>query len=252
MVSCQDVNRLMTPYLDAEVERRDREAIEGHFCGCPPCARRAAAEGSARRIVMVKASILSSRAPDALRQRCAAVAARHAPVRAGWAVFGWRVVGLATASLLVVGLAATLLYGVVTHSSTLLVAELTIDHLKCFAFFEPRDVQGDPGAVANRLQADYGWRLAIPASLPQERLTLLGARRCFSTDGRVAHVLYRHGDRPVSLFMMPNTTREAARVAFGGHVARIWSHDQTTYVLLGSESDPDLQPVATYFQASLF
>ena len=242
----------MTPYLDAEVGIRDREAIEGHLGGCPQCARRAAAEGGARRVVMVKASILSPRAPDALRLRCAALTARRVPVRARWAVFGWRVVGLATASLVVVGLAATLVYGVVTHSPTLLVAELTIDHLKCFAFLESRGGQADPGAVANRLQADYGWRLAIPASLPREHLTLLGARRCFSTDGRVAHVLYRHGGRPVSLFMMPKTTREAARIAFGVHVARIWSRDQTTYVLLGSESEPDLQPIASYFQASLF
>ena len=43
----------------------------------------------------------------------------------------------------------------------------------------------------------------IPAGLPRERLTLIGARRCLSTDGQVAHVLYRHAGRPVSLFMMP-------------------------------------------------
>jgi anti-sigma factor RsiW len=165
---------------------------------------------------------------------------------------GWRVVGLATSSLIVVGLAATMAHGIVTHSPTLLVAELTLDHLKCFALFEPRATQVDPSAVASGLQADYGWQLDVPGSLPREHLTLLGARRCFSTDGQVAHVMYRHDGRPVSLFMMPRTSREAARVAVAGHVARIWSRASTTYVLLGSESEPELQAVATYFQSARF
>jgi anti-sigma factor RsiW len=251
MASCQDVDRLLTPYLDAEVEAADRQAIERHLRVCPPCGARAAVEGTARRVVMVKAATLSARAPDALRQRCAALAQtrRQQP---WWSVPGWRVVGLGTASLVVAALAVTITYGIVTNSPTLLVAELTLDHLKCFALFEPRVTHADSASVASQLQADYGWQLAIPASLPSERLMLLGARRCFSTDGKVAHVLYRHGGRPVSLFMMPRTSREAARVAMAGHVARIWSRDATTYVLLGSESEPEMEPLATYFQSARF
>jgi anti-sigma factor RsiW len=251
IVSCQDVDRLMTSYLDAEVEDGDRQAVERHLGVCPPCARRAASEEAARRVVMARAATLSPRAPNALRQKCAALAARRRQ-QPWWTAVGWRFSGLATASLAVVGLAATITYGVITHSPTLLVAELTLDHLKCFALFEPRVTVADPATVARQLQADYGWQLAIPASLPRERLTLIGARRCFSTDGKVAHVLYRHGGRPVSLFMMPRTSREEARVAMAGHVARIWSRGATTYVLLGSESEPAMQPVATYFQAARF
>jgi anti-sigma factor RsiW len=143
-------------------------------------------------------------------------------------------------------------HGIVTHSPTLLVAELTLDHLKSFALFEPRATQADPSAVASGLQANYGWQFDVPGSLPREHLTLLGARRCFSTDGQVAHVMYRHDGRPVSLFMMPRASRAAARVAVPGHVARIWSRAATTYVLLGSESEPELQAVATYFQSGRF
>ena len=131
-------------------------------------------------------------------------------------------------------------------------AELTLDHVKCFALFEPRDAQPDPAALAGRLQADYGWRFTIPAGLPRERLTLIGARRCLSTDGQVAHVLYRHAGRPVSLFMMPGGSRDDARAAIAGHVARIWSRDSTTYVLVGSESEPEIQQVAAYFQSARF
>jgi anti-sigma factor RsiW len=251
MAGCQDVGRLLTPYLDEELGVADRLTIEGHLRTCNPCATRAAAEGAARRVMMIRASTLSVKAPEALRRRCEALAPRPTALPR-WRAVSWRALGLASASLVVVALATTIAYGVVTHSPTLLVTELTLDHLKCFALFEPAVAQADPAAVASQLQADYGWRLTVPASSPRDRLTLLGARRCFSTDGRVAHLMYRHDGRPVSLFMMPGKARGASSLAVAGHAARIWSQNDTTYVLVGSESQPDLQPVAAYFQSARF
>ena len=247
MGSCQDVGRVITPYLDGEAGAADREAVDAHLRVCQPCARRAEAEGTARRVVMVKAASLAVTAPDALRQRCAALAPK--PQR-GWILRGWHAVSLATASLVVLGLAGTLLYAVVTHSPTVMAAELILDHVKCFALFEPRVPAADAAAVASQLEAEYGWRLDVPASSPTDRLTLIGARRCLSTDGRVAHVLYRHNGRPVSLFMMPGASRPEARIALAGHVARVWTRGDTTYVMIGSESEPDLRPVAAYFQSA--
>jgi mycothiol system anti-sigma-R factor len=249
MGNCQDVGRLITPYLDEEVGAADRQAVEAHLQACQPCARRAAAEKTVRRVVMVKAASLSATAPDALRERCAALATKPKGQRR-WVLLGWRAVSLATASLVVLGLAGTLLYGVVTHSPTVLAAELALDHVKCFALFEPRVAAADAAAVAKQLEADYGWRLDVPASSPADRLTLIGARRCLSTDGRVAHVLYRHNGTPVSLFIMPGTSRPETRVSVAGHVARVWTRGDTTYVMVGSESEPDLRPVAAYFQSA--
>jgi anti-sigma factor RsiW len=249
MGSCQDVGRLITPYLDAEAGAADRQAVDAHLRVCQPCARRAAAEETARRVVMVMAASLSVTAPGALRERCAALAPKPGRQRR-WVLLGWRAVSLATASLVVLGLAGTLLYAVVTHSPTVLAAELALDHVKCFALFEPRVAAADAAAVAKQLEADYGWRLDVPASSPADRLTLVGARRCLSTDGRVAHVLYRHNGRPVSLFMMPGTSRPETRISVAGHVARVWTRDDTTYVMVGSESEPDLRPVAAYFQSA--
>ena len=251
MAGCQDVSRLLTPYLDEEVGAADRQAVEGHLRTCQPCATRAAAEGAVRRVMIVRASTLSAKAPEALRRRCEALAPRPRALR-WWSAVSWRVLGLASASLVVVALATTIAYGIVTHSQTLLVTELALDHLKCFALFEPRVAQADPAAVASQLEADYGWRLTVPASSPRDRLTLLGARRCYSTDGQVAHLMYRHNGRPVSLFMMPGPARDATSLAVAGYAARIWSRNDTTYVLVGSESQPNLQPVAAYFQSARF
>jgi anti-sigma factor (TIGR02949 family) len=251
MANCRDVCDLLTPYLDSEIEAADRAAVEGHLRACPPCARRAAAEGAARKVVMVRAASLAVAAPESLRRRCDAMAPKRLAAPR-WAVSGWRVRSLSAVSLAVVVIAAGVAYGVAVHSPTLLAAELAMDHVKCFALFEPRVGEADPAAVATQLQADYGWRLAIPAGLPREHLRLLGARRCVSTDGQVAHVLYRHGAHALSLFMMPGTAREPARVALAGHVARIWSSGATTLILVGSETDAEIQPVAAYFQSARF
>ncbi len=249
MGSCEEVGRLLTPYLDGEAGAEGRQAVDAHLRGCQPCARRAAAERTVRRVVMVKAASLSVTAPDALRERCAALAPKPKRQRR-WVLLGWRAASLATASLVVLSLAGTLLYAVVTHSPTVLAAELALDHLKCFALFEPRVAEADAAAVSKQLEADYGWRLEVPASSPADRLTLIGARRCLSTDGRVAHVLYRHNGRPVSLFMVPGISRPETRVSVAGQVARVWTRGDTTYVMVGSESEPDLRPVAAYFQSA--
>jgi anti-sigma factor RsiW len=250
MASCDDIDRLLTPYLDDEAAAEDRRAVDAHLRQCPWCARRARAEGVARTVLRVRARAAAPRAPAALRLRCEAVAGRSRPGAVGGAWGQWRALGLAVAAMVVVGLAGLLVSGAVARSPGLLVAELTLDHLKCFALFEPRGGPADPEAVSAQLRLRYGWHLAIPGSLARERLTLLGARRCLSTDGAVAHVLYRHGGRALSLFVMPATARPAARVALAGYVARIWSSGPSTFVLLGDEPDGAMRAVAAYFGAA--
>jgi anti-sigma factor RsiW len=252
MVNCQDLDRLLTAYLDDEVGGDERLGIEEHLAGCVACRRRAKAEGTASRVLRVRAASLATPAPAGLRERCAAMASR--PSRGGarwWAVSGWRRTSLASATIAAALFAVVLTYGIASHSPTLLAAELSLDHLKCFALFEPRAEHPDPRAVAGQLERDHGWRLKVPDGLPAEQLTLLGARRCLSTDGQVAHVLYRHAGRPVSLFMLPRTVRPEARVPMAGRVVTIWAHGDTTYVLLGDESEADLQVVADHFKKSM-
>lgn len=249
MASCEDLDRLLTPYLDEEATVEDRQAVSAHLGTCPGCARRAAAEAAARRVVMARSHALSPRAPSALRGRCEALARRR---RSPLVAADWRRLGLVAAGLVVILLGGVLALGVATHSTSLLVAELALDHVKCFALFEPRAVSADPGEVASQLKAEYGWSFSIPGSRSDQRLVLLGARRCYSTDGRLAHVLYRHGGRALSLFMIPSESRADARVAMGSRAARVWSQGTTTYVLLGDETEGEMEPVAAYFQSARF
>jgi anti-sigma factor RsiW len=150
-------------------------------------------------------------------------------------------------------LTAVIGYGVLAHSRTLLVAGLTLDHLKCFAFHGVHQVPADVRSVEATLEREYGWRVTVPAGLAAESLTLVGARRCLSSDGTTAHFLYRHGDRAVSLYVLPEGGRRpAAATSFAGYPARIWSRGGRTYVVVASENDAGMRPVAAYFQAAAY
>jgi anti-sigma factor (TIGR02949 family) len=250
MLSCEDVGRRLTAYLDAEAAGQERALIREHLAACVSCGGRADAEATARRVLGVRAAHLSAKAPERLRARCAALAAR--PQRSGWWSWGragWARTGLASATVVAIVFAAALGYGIFSHSPTLLAAELRLDHLKCFAFFEPHTAAADPQVVAAHLEQDYGWRVRVPGSLPEERLKLLGARRCVSTDGLVAHVLYRHAGRALSLFVMPRTTtRPETHVELAGRVVSMWTHGDRTFAVLADEGESDLAPIAEYMK----
>ncbi len=245
MASCHDIDPLLTPYLDEEAGGEERRDVEAHLQRCPACAERARAEGVARAVLRARAGAVSVVGPALLRRRCEMAAASSRPPQVERTERRrWLAPGLAAAAVVVLAVA---LRGFVASSPGLLVAELALDHLKCFALFEPHGGPADPQTVAAELTLRYGWRLAIPGSLARERLTLLGARRCFSSDGSVAHVLYRHGGRALSLFVVPATARPPSQVTLAGYAARIWSDRHATYVLLGRESEPEMRTVAAYF-----
>jgi anti-sigma factor RsiW len=246
-VNCDELEPLLTPFVDDEASPGDRERVTRHLGQCPPCAGRAAAERSARKVLQVRSAVLRTPAPPALRARCEALASRS-PRRAAWRA-AWRGLGLSAAAAVVLIL-AVVGYGAVSHSPAMFVASLTIDHLKCFAFLEGRSGPADARGLSQTLEREYGWHVTVPAGLAGERLTLVGARRCLSSDGTIAHVMYRHAGRPVSLFVLPAGARAAARTSFAGYPAEIWSRGEKTYVLVASESDAVVRPVAEYFRAA--
>lgn len=246
-MNCQEVEPLLTPYIDDEASAADRERVAAHLAGCRACAARAAKEHAARRLIQVRSRTLSAPAPPALRARCAALATRRHS-QSPW--LSWRGIGLAAATSMVL-LTAVVGVGALTHSPAILLAGLTLDHLKCFAT-ESHNTPTDVPAVEASLERNYGWQVKVPAGVAAERLTLVGARRCLSTDGTTAHVMYLHDGHAVSLYVLPEgVSHQAAATSFAGHPSRIWSGGHRTYVLVGSENDSTMQPVAEYFRSAV-
>jgi anti-sigma factor RsiW len=240
MPSCREFDALVTPYIDGEATTAERAVVEAHLAACPPCRHRAAAETAARQTL--RARLCRPCAPDQLRARCLAAAALEKGsglLSRTWLSF--RTLTVAAAAFLLIG--GVLVYGLTRLSPTVLAAQLTLDHLKCFAVDRPNTAV-DASTTEAAFERDHGWPVHLPR-VSISGLQLVGIRQCFCAQGgATAHAMYRFDGRPVSLYILPDVNRTTASADVFGHDAVIWSRGGNTYVLLGKESEPDMQRLA--------
>ena len=243
-LSCEQVRSLLAPWVDGDIGAADRAGMDAHLGVCPPCANRAAGERAARDVLQrTRTSLLADKAPEAL---CARVRA-HARAARPPALRTWRRLPLAIAATLVLAFSGLTLHVATGRSTTLLAAQLAADHVKCH-FTEPDRGAVNATEVQHRLAELYGFHARVPESSPDERLRLIGARRCLTGEGTNAHILYRLDDRPVSLYVVPNDARTDATVDVLGRQAVLWSRDNDTYVLVADKGTANLGHVARYMR----
>ncbi|MDE3155943.1 MAG: zf-HC2 domain-containing protein [Acidobacteriota bacterium] len=248
MISCGDLDELATPYLDGEAMPVARQAVDEHLAVCPPCRDRLAAEGTARTIVHERRPALCAvTAPPGLRARCAGAAARSAPRPGLRRLF----VPMSAAATLLLVVGGLIVYAANSRSATVLAAQLTLDHMKCFAL-QPSDAPPvDTASIDRAFDARFGWNVDVPQGGGAAPIQLVGARRCFYADGAVAHLLYRHDGHDVSLFLLPHTARPEGLVHVMGHETMIWPERDWTCVLVGQEPPAEMQRIAAYVRDSL-
>jgi anti-sigma factor RsiW len=241
-MTCRDIEPLITAYVDGESASADKLLVTSHLDACAPCRLHAERQAAARTVLRARASHLNAPpAPAALRARCRPAMA-PAPRRA---MLPWALAASVIA-------AAVVLVTLTTKSTTVLAAQLTVDHLKCFEF--PGSPDSDFQTLETNLTRRLGWSVMVPPGSLAAGLTLLTARRCLYADGKVAHLMYRHHNRPVSLFVLPASRHHAVpleEVKVMGHEAVVWSANQKSYVLIGREPRVELEQLAAYVQKTI-
>jgi anti-sigma factor RsiW len=255
MSKCSQIDPLVTPYVDGELPPGDREAVERHAAACPPCRGRLLAERAVRRVLTdARGSMCGEHASGALRARCAKLAAPlegqpHAGAmsRPSWRA---RLAPLSLAATLVLIVAAAFLYQLTATSSNVMAAELTADHMKCFAMNAVLGTHQTADVVESSMASGFDWRMQLPAA-ERQGLELVGSRPCLYGEGRVAHIMFRHNGTPVSLFMLPKSARSDELVRVFGHEAAIWSVGDRTFVLISSETKAEVERLAAFIQTSV-
>src|SRR5687768_2810348 len=244
MPSCRDIDPLFAPYIDGEADAEQRAIVDAHLLACPKCRHQTALQSAVRETVRTK--LCRPCAPEALRTRCRAAA------RAGMGPFGTTrstllSLSMAAALLFVVG--GVLLYALTGLSPTVLAAQLTVDHVTCFAVHDS-DAPVDVRASEERYAREYGGEIHLPR-VAVAGLQLVAMRRCFCGEGVAAHAMYRLDGRPVSLYVIPGARRDRASTDVFGHDAVIWSKHDATYVLLSREPRETLEALAREMEAAL-
>ncbi len=237
MPSCREIDPLFAAYVDGEASADERAAVDAHLKACRKCRHQTALQALMRETVREK--LCRPSAPDALRERCRAAANTRFPIAS---------FSIAAALFLVLG--GVLLYSLTRLSPTVLAAQLTLDHVKCFAF-DSSTASVDARVSEEQYARDYGQQVQLPRAAVAG-LDLVGLRRCFCGEGGAAHAMYRLNGRPVSLYVIPDASRDRAAADVFGHDAVIWSRQNVTYVLVGKESRAALEGLAAAMDSTVY
>jgi anti-sigma factor RsiW len=253
MPKCSEIDALVTPYVDGQLAGEQHRLVEQHLRVCPPCYKRAEAERAVSELITTRKPELSKRcAPDALHLACAKLAAGEFSSDAKPVDWSTRFVPLAVAATLVLVVGGGSVYKLTDSSPQVMAAELAADHVKCFSVLNSvlgthhtaEDVEGE-------MRTRFGWDMHLPREASAAGLELVGSRPCIYGEGKIAHIMYRHNGEPLSLFMLPGSTRASQVVEALGHEAAIWCDRNRTYVLVSREPRPEVARMATFVQASL-
>jgi anti-sigma factor (TIGR02949 family) len=251
--TCRELEEQFAPYVDGEAPPAARRAIESHLAACPPCLERAGDERSARDVVAEHRGELRAPAPPALRARCLALSASAKPI--GQAGAGRsrlastllrRWAPLSLAATLVLAVAGVFVFGLNDRVQAL-AASLAVDHVKCFKV--EGSAHSDALVAARDWERDHGWPIVVPQSEPGQQLTLVDVRRCFTTDGRSAHMMYTWRGAPLSLYVLPEDIGRDRVVDKMGHQAIIWCANRRTYAVVAGGHSQDLSQVIAYMKA---
>ena len=253
MSECRDLEPLLAPYVDGEAEGRDSATVEAHMQKCPPCRERLAGERAAREVLQARRESLRPCASEHLRRRCAAQSQRRTPRPPARSFTRRTWVPLSLAATLLLAVSGVFLFGL-NNRVEALAAQLALDHMKCFQFAPGHAGAVDAHAVADEWTTSHGWALQVPSSAPGQRLELLGVRRCLSTEGLTAHLMYRWRGQPLSVFVLnhasPRTNEVEQVVDRMGQEAIIWSAGNRTYAVVARARPSELEQIVRYVRTN--
>jgi anti-sigma factor RsiW len=262
MADCRDLESLFAPYVDGEAAPRDCAALDAHLRNCPVCRDRVAAERVVHEAVAARRGTLRECASAELRRRCEAHCQRSknregARVRSGGlsgfsGAFSRKTwVPLSMVATLVLTIAGVFLYGL-SGSVEALGTQLAADHVKCFEFASMPTIVPDAKRLGREWADSRGWSITVPESAAVEQLELLDLRRCISSEGQTAHVMYKWRGRPFSVYVLnsehPRVGAVPRLVERLGQEAMIWSKGGRTYAVVTRGTKAEIEHVAQYVQ----
>ena len=247
LFTCRDVEEHLAPFVDG-AERPDvSRAIQTHLGRCAPCRELAEHERAGRDLLAGCRMELRARAPEGLRERCRCqlpVASSQSTGSSSELLVGSRKLGVGRWRPWLLPLAASVLLTVAVVFALGLndrvqafASGLAMDHLKCFMVGDSEHPI-EATAAEQAWQHDRGWQLQVAPTDDREQLELVCVRRCLSTGGITAHVMYRWHGQPLSVFVVPRAVADSRIMDPMGHKTAIWSIDGRTYAVM-ADGHPD-------------
>jgi len=246
--TCNDIAPLLAAMAEAHQGFTPDPRAERHLAECGACQRSLRVQADMHSLLHARAGSLRGSAPDVLRGRLDAQLATRRPVARRWAPLRMPV-----AATVLLALTGVLTYGLTGTSSTVLAAQLTLDHLKCARLVSP-GAAVNPGQAVKEWAQHYDWTPRVPSPSPARKASLVGVRRCLYGHGHLAHLLYEIHGHTVSVFVMPRSEYPAdaapARHDFLGQHAEVWADGDQSFAVVGDVDPQTLSSLAAEFRAA--
>ena len=269
---CGDLDERLSPYVDGEDSPAAHRAVDAHLAKCPPCRAEATAETAGRDLVHEHRDALTQRASDTLRARCARLSTPNVQLptpnqlpipkfqdgtpntsetdlRPPSSVFRSRLrrwAPLSLAATLVLAVAGVFVFGL-NNRVEALAASLSVDHVRCFKI-NGTDTHADADVSERAWQQSQGWPVVIPQTEAAQQLQLVNVRRCLTTDGRAAHLMYTWRGEPLSVYVLQGDAGRDGIVKKVGSQAVVWCSNQRTYAVVTSDTSRDLTSIVDYMK----
>jgi anti-sigma factor RsiW len=265
--SCRDLEPLLTPYVDGEATADQCAAVEAHLTACRTCRDCADALGHVRQLVHDCREQLLDHAPSDLREKCARLARTVGAAQDGARTDGpfmstgvasappvsqppfWQrwAAPLSVAATLVLAVIGIFVYSLIGPRGTAFASQLAADHVRCTRIYGAQ-TPADPVVQAAAWQRARGWTVTLPASSRPDGMEFVLLRRCINADGSVAHALYRHQGRVVSLFIAQKGGQRPEVLEIMGQQTCLWNQGEYSYAVVADESPEEMARLVAWFR----
>lgn len=248
-MKCRDVQLLLHPYSDGELDLVRHVEIEKHLAGCSECSDQVKHLQSLR--AAVSSASLYHRAPAALRAR---VQLATASVTRGRKRSSMQFAALAAGVLFLIGASATvamLLSRTGTSADDRLAERIVAGHVRSLQVDHLTDVaSSDRHTVKPWFRGKLDFSPQVPDLTP-EGYSLSGGRLDYLTDRPVAALAYYRRLHAINLFMWPATDDDEKSVrglARQGFHIRYWQRAGMTYWAISDLNEQEFDEFVRLFQ----
>lgn len=249
-MTCAETLRLLSAYLDHELDAAGSLAMASHLDGCPACRRELQALTDLSGLVRGGGGYY--RAPPALRRRLQArLAAETAPAKRpfprGWSDAAGRPLAAVLAlALLAFGAARLVL---VPQPSERLVQDIIAGHVRSLQVDHLTDIaSSDRHAVKPWFAGKLNYSPQV-ADFDRDGFPLVGGRLDYVRGRPVTALVYRRRQHIINVFVWPSQLDEVgADGAFDGFHLYSFQHAGMTYWLVSDLNEEELKLLAALLQ----
>ena len=241
-MTCEQVQELIHPYIDSELDFLKNMEIEGHLGECDGCRSEHQQHSNVRALVQGGAQYF--RAPEILRKRIEKQVKLAPRLRS----LSWRWLATAAAVILTLsGVWMMLLTRSQSQTENLLAQEIVSSHVRSMMLNHLVDV---PSSDQHTVKPWFNGKLDFAPDVEDfagQGFPLVGGRLDYVNNRTVAALVYQRRKHSINLFIWPSpgaTDQSTQQLSINGYNIIYWTRSGASYWAVSDVNSADLSEFA--------